>query len=125
MKPKETIYQTFRHRNLRLTGSRTALIEQFAAASQPLSYDDIKAELAMDKATFYRNMHTFESAGLIRRIASDEKRWYFELATSAHAHFVCTLCHRIECLDVRVPELPGGYGVDTVIYKGRCPACNA
>lgn len=125
MKPKETILALLQRRKLRLTATRETLIEWLLEASRPLSYDDAKTRLRMDKATFYRNMHTFEAAGVIRRIASDEKKWYFELATSPHAHFVCTVCHRILCLDTLPITVPEGCSVDTVIYKGRCPACNA
>jgi Fur family ferric uptake transcriptional regulator len=125
MRTKDRIFQFLKHRNLRLTGSRETLVECLLDASRPLCYDDVRAQLRMDKATFYRNMHTFESAGLIRRIESDDKKWYFELADSAHAHFVCTVCHRIFCLDELPIAPPEGYSVDTVVYKGRCPACNA
>jgi Fur family ferric uptake transcriptional regulator len=122
---KNTILQQCRDYNLRLTSTRRRIINQFVTATRPLSYDECKGTLQMDKATFYRNMHTFESAGLIRKIESDDKKWYFELATTAHAHFICDHCHRVECLE-EFPLIPiQGYSVDTVIYKGTCTSCNA
>ncbi len=122
MNCKNTVFERFKAHNLRLTRSRIALVERLIDAGAPLCYDDIK-ELAMDKTTFYRNMHTFEASGLIRRIESDDKKWYFELAGTLHAHFICSACHRVECLDsFRHPSLPG-YVIESATYKGTCPEC--
>ncbi|MDX1295541.1 MAG: transcriptional repressor [Sulfurimonadaceae bacterium] len=124
MNHTEQIFKTIQEHGLRLTNSRKALIEAFIGAGRPLSYEDLKTKINMDKATFYRNMHAFETAHIIRKIESDDKKWYFELATTTHAHFICNDCHSVECLDELPVQGLSGYTVDTVIYKGKCQACN-
>ena len=122
---KNTLFQLCKDYNLRLTHIRKSLLEKFVQATRPLSYDDCRESMQMDKATFYRNMHLFEDTGLVRKIESDDKRWYFELAGAEHAHFICSCCHSIECLET-LPQQPlQGYAVDTVIYKGTCRKCSA
>lgn len=121
---RESIFNHIRTQKLKLTPVRRKLIDAFLQATQPLSYDQCKPWFTMDKTTFYRNMHAFESARIIRKIESDDKKWYFELATTEHAHFICDQCHAIKCLE-DVPLQPlNGYTVDTVVYKGTCPQCN-
>ena len=125
MTDKEQIFKTIQNKNLRLTSSRKSLIERFTGAIRPLSYEDCKTSIDMDKATFYRNMHAFETAGVIRKIESDDKKWYFELSTTEHAHFICDRCHSVECLEELPLQHLSGYTVDTVIYKGKCQRCSA
>lgn len=125
MNQKEQIFTTLHEQGLRLTNSRRSLIELLINAGRPLSYEGIKDSINMDKATFYRNMHALEGAHIIRKIESDDKKWYFELATTTHAHFICDNCHSVECLDELPVQRLAGYSVDTVIYKGKCPSCNA
>lgn len=59
---KEFIHQ----KNLKFTVAREEILEIFTKASQPLAYEDIKTQLSMDKATFYRNMTTFEKKNILR-----------------------------------------------------------
>lgn len=122
---KNTLFQLCKDYDLRLTDIRKSLLEKFVHATRPLSYDDCKENLRMDKATFYRNMRLFEDTGLVRKIESDDKRWYFELAGTEHAHFVCRSCHGIECLEALPHQPLKGYSVDSVIYKGTCRKCSA
>jgi Fur family transcriptional regulator, ferric uptake regulator len=102
----ESLFNLLRQHRLRLTATRQALLASLLKASSPQSYDDLKASTTMDKATFYRNMNTFESIGIVRRIESDDRKWYFEIATAAHAHFICEQCHRIECLKAFPMDVP-------------------
>lgn len=125
MKMNETIFQQLQRHDLRITTIRKALIGHFAAASRPLSYNDLKDSLSMDKATFYRNMDRFEAAGIVRRIESDGRQWHFELANVPHPHFVCERCHRIECLQELPFSAPAGYRIASVVYKGTCRTCCA
>lgn len=118
------IADRFQTHKLRLTSTRKALISCFSDTNRPLSYDDVRASLEMDKTTFYRNMHTFETAGLIRKIESDDKKWYFEIAEAVHPHFICEACHNIECLETSAVFSLPGYTVDNIIYKGTCRSCN-
>lgn len=89
-------------------------------AARPLCYDDFN--LNVDKTTFYRNIAKFESENLICKLESDERKWYFELCTKPHAHFVCVKCKQIECIKDLNIEL-AGYEVKNITLKGVCRAC--
>lgn len=93
-------------------------------SAKPLCYEELKKELAMDKTTFYRNMTTFEDAGIVNGFESEDKKRYFEISKTPHAHFVCKKCYEIECLN----EIPIvnmiGYKVDNFILNGICKSCN-
>ncbi len=125
MHNREKVFQKFRSHGLRLTPIRKELIEHFINATRPLCYDDLKTLIPMDKATFYRNMQSFEHATLLRKIESDDKKWYFELANDIHAHFICDNCHSVECLAKAPMQALSGYRIDTIVYKGICPKCSA
>jgi Fur family ferric uptake transcriptional regulator len=76
----------------------------------------------MDKATFYRNISKFEEEGILNAFESNDKKRYFEVKLNPHAHFVCVVCNKVECIkDVSI-TLPG-YEVSTVIVNGKCPSC--
>ena len=104
----------FEDKNLKLTSARKELLEILSAEKKPISFDDIKNKISMDKATFYRNISKFET---------DKKR-YYEIQNSPHAHFICNSCNYIECLkDSSFIKLEGYKVLDT-IFKGICKNCN-
>ena len=55
MNSKELI----RSKSLKFTPAREALLEIFQKSAKPISYEDIKDKISMDKATFYRNVNAF------------------------------------------------------------------
>jgi Fur family ferric uptake transcriptional regulator len=109
---------------LKATPSRLTLLENLYFSNSPQSYEDMKNtfSLSMDKATFYRNMATFEEKGFISSIESPDKRRYYEYVDKKHAHFFCLSCGNIECLREKVFELEN-YKVETITVKGYCPKC--
>ncbi|WP_419770332.1 MAG: Fur family transcriptional regulator [Candidatus Marinarcus sp.] len=109
--------------NIKLTTARVAILELFTNASKPLSYEDIKSKLAMDKATFYRNITKFEEENLVTSFESNDKKRYFEIQKNPHAHFICSACSKIECLKQQSIHLEG-YKIENIIIKGLCPDCN-
>jgi Fur family ferric uptake transcriptional regulator len=113
----------FSHHGLKITDARSALVTILRAATAPLCYEQMKQQLLepMDKATFYRNMAKFETLGLVHKFESDDRKWYFELARSTHAHFICEECHQITCMDVHLGEVEGD--VKSIVLKGRCKEC--
>jgi len=106
---------------LKLTTARKAILEILHTSEHPLSYEDIKNKLLMDKATFYRNVAKFEDLGIVSKFESDDRKWYFELTTSTHAHFICEMCHQITCMNVDLGVLEGE--VKSIVLKGRCKEC--
>ena len=113
-------------KGLRITAPRQKILDLFSLQQHPISYEDYSAlDPTLDKSTFYRNIQTFESIGIIRSIESDEGKRYFEIASDSHPHFICRSCHNIICLsETTLPELHG-YRVESVIYKVECPQCSA
>ena len=108
---------------LKATAGRVALLQHLYRASTPQCYEDVKASLAIDKATFYRTMATFENAHIVSSFESFDKRRYYEFRRNPHAHFICQICGDIECLERSNIILPG-YTIDTIVVKGSCSHCN-
>lgn len=111
-------------KNLKVTTARKELLEILSAQKKPISFEDIKDKISMDKATFYRNVSKFESESILKSFESNDKKRYYELQESPHAHFICNKCNAIECLE-NAPLLKlEGYSIMDVIYKGMCKNCN-
>ena len=109
--------------NIKLTNARKSILDILINSSKPLSYEDIKDKISMDKATFYRNITIFEEENLINSFESNDKKRYFEIKRVAHPHFICSSCSKIECIhkkiDLNLPE----YKIDNIIIKGICKEC--
>lgn len=119
----ETLQTQLRENGLKATTARMTLLQTMQQANGPLCYEDLRDTLAMDKATFYRNMQQFEQHHLVNAFEANDRRRYYELTEATHAHFICTDCNRIECLHgVTQPELPGRR-VERIVIQGQCPAC--
>jgi len=110
-------------KKFKLTPARERILHLFSKASSPITYEDIKAELDMDKATFYRNIAKFEQEGILNGFESNNKKRYYELSKTLHAHFVCSKCHSIECLDEEYPFFLEGYTINNIIIHGVCGKC--
>ena len=118
------IEQLIKDKKIKLTTARVKLLEILKEANRPLCYEEIKKDISMDKATFYRNISKFEEEGILNAFESNDKKRYFELKLNPHAHFVCVECNRVECIkDVDI-ELPG-YEINNVIINGTCRSCLA
>lgn len=119
----ENIKDLINNSNIKLTTARSAILELLAEATSPLCYEDIKDKLSMDKATFYRNITKFEEENIINSFESNDKKRYFEILKNPHAHFICTSCSKIECVQEELPVILKGYQIDNIIIKGLCPTC--
>ncbi|XPV67798.1 MAG: Fur family transcriptional regulator [Halarcobacter sp.] len=107
----------------KLTTARKEILEIFIKANKPLSYEDIKDKLNMDKATFYRNIIKFENEDIINSFESNDKKRYFEILNKQHSHFICTVCSKIECIHEKLDIDIKGHQIDNIIIKGICPNC--
>lgn len=109
-------------KNIKLTTARVRLLEILQEANRPLCYEEIKKDISMDKATFYRNISKFEEEGILNAFESNDKKRYFEVKQNPHAHFVCVACNGVECIkniEINLPE----YEINNVIINGKCPSC--
>ena len=109
--------------NIKLTSARKSILDILINSSKPLSYEDIKDKISMDKATFYRNITIFEEGNIINSFESNDKKRYFEISKTPHSHFICSSCSKIECIhkkiDFNLPE----YKIENIIIKGICKYC--
>lgn len=114
-----------KQKNIKLTTARRAILEILFYAKKPLSYEDIKDDISMDKATFYRNITKFEQENIINSFESDNKKRYFGISQHPHPHFICTQCHKIECIKKPLNVNLEGYLIEDIILKGLCKNCNS
>jgi len=116
------IEESLKNKNLKLTAARREILHIFQEADSPISYEDIKSKLSMNKATFYRNIAIFEEKGLLNAFESNDKKRYFELKSKVHAHFICIICNKVECLEDMNINLQG-YEIHNIIVNGKCSQC--
>ena len=104
-----------RKAGLRPTRQRIALAELlFAKGDRHLSAEELHEEalavgVAVSLATVYNTLHQFTEAGLLRILALEGSRTYFDTNTSDHHHFFIEGENRvvdIEATPVSVHNLP-------------------
>ena len=120
---------------LKKTKVRTALLLHFMNMKHAQSYSDLQLAMAkeVDKSTLYRNLTSFEQAGIIHRINDHTgvSKYAFGAAPiqgNGHAHFVCECCETVYCMDepgALQPKVPKGFKANQVqtIIRGICAAC--
>jgi len=111
---------------LRPTRQRVALAELlFAKGDRHLSAEELHEEaqtagVAVSLATVYNTLHQFTDAGLLRILALESARTYFDTNTSDHHHFFIEGENRIMDIDhgpvtvSNLPEPPEGMEVANV-----------
>lgn len=109
------IEQRVRNAGLRPTRQRLALAELlFAKGDRHLSAEDLHEEaleagVAVSLATVYNTLHQFTGVGLLRILAMEGSKTYFDTNTSDHHHFYVEGENRVIDIDhwpVRVVNLP-------------------
>ncbi len=96
------IFEIIKQKGLRLTKTRRAVLELFAATHTPLSVPRILTELdcsgiSVNKTTVYRELETLETVGIVKSLSLGDRKQYFELASRGHHHhFVCLECDGVE-----------------------------
>ncbi|MGE4511677.1 MAG: Fur family transcriptional regulator [Sulfurimonadaceae bacterium] len=118
------IEKLIEEKNLKLTSARRELLEIFFHSLKPLSFEDVRSRIKMDKATFYRNVSKFEDQAILSSFESNDKKRYYELSTLKHAHFICKICNNIECVKESFSLTLEGYEIEDIILKGICKQCN-
>ncbi len=115
-----------REAGLRPTRQRLALAELlFARGNRHLSAENLHEEALMNRvpvslATIYNTLHQFTGAGLLREVAVDGSKTWFDTNTSDHHHFFVEDDNAV--LDIpagqigpgKLPEPPPGYEISRV-----------
>ncbi|QKP78622.1 transcriptional repressor [Methyloligella sp. GL2] len=120
------IGKLLREAGLRPTRQRVALASvlfdgEDRHVTAELLYDEVKDQnVPVSLATVYNTLHQFTQAGLLREVAVEGSKTYFDTNTSNHYHFLCDDSGElmdIEHGDVRVeglPAVPEGMAVSRV-----------
>lgn len=115
-----------RQSGLRPTRQRMALAEiLFAHGNRHISAESLHDEATIQRvpvslATIYNTLHQFTEAGLLREVAVDGSKTYFDTNTGEHHHFFVEDDN--EVIDIppgqmgvgQMPEPPPGYEVTRV-----------
>ena len=124
--PESDLAHTLRRAGLRPTRQRLALGELlFGAEDRHVTAEMLHAEAVsmgerVSLATVYNTLHQFRRAGLLREIAIDGSKAYFDTNTSNHNHFLIENEGRLvdipgACIALdRLPEPPEGMRISHV-----------
>lgn len=110
--------------DIKITPARVEILDLLTKSKKPVCYEEIRNELSMDKATFYRNISKFEDSKVVNSFESNDKKRYYEISKFPHAHFICTNCNNIKCIKQDLKVELKDYKIEDVILKGLCPTCN-
>ena len=123
-----------RKSGLRPTRQRMALAELlFARGNRHISAENLYEEATVARvpvslATIYNALHQFTDAGLLREVAVDGSKTYFDTNTTAHHHFFVEGDNALvdipgaEEIVSKIPAAPAGYEiarVDVVVRLRR------
>ena len=114
-----------RHAGLRPTRQRVALGRiLFAKGHRHVSAEDLHeeaqtADVRVSLATVYNTLHQFTEAGLLREVAIDGARTYFDTNMTEHHHFFVEgegrLIDMTDHIEIdRLPEPPDGMEITEV-----------
>ncbi len=90
---KPCVTAVLRMAGLRPTRQRIALAELLLGgphrhvSAEQLHGEALSAKVGVSLATVYNTLHQFQQAGLLREVAVDASRSYFDTDTSDHHHF--------------------------------------
>ena len=125
-KSRPEVRAMLRRSGLRPTRQRLALAGiLFARGNRHISAEGLHEEALIRRvpvslATIYNTLHQFTAAGLLRELAVDGSKTYFDTNTSDHHHFFVEDDNQVidipdGQMDVgRLPEPPPGYEISRV-----------
>ena len=132
----EVAIQRMKEKSLRVTGPRLTMLHLLAAASRPLSAEEIRdlaEDGSLDLVTVYRSLGALDDAGIVQRHPLERGRSLYALIAGGHHHHhvICRRCGRIErlpgCDAGRVEAAARGKGFSDLTHVmevyGICPSC--
>lgn len=126
--------EIFHQRGLKRTAVREAIVELLQRNLSAMDVEAIfeKLNYKFDRATIYRTMKVLEESGFVHKVMFQQKMYYaVGQRTVDHAHFHCSSCGRVECMDDMTKGIscafPEGYKVANVevVFLGTCNQCNS
>ncbi len=125
----------------RATRARIEVLAALLGAGEALTHHGVEKRLrrglGIDRVTLYRVLEWLTAQGLAHKHAGDDRIWRFAAAAgraggaahaAGHAHFQCSECGKVVCLDVaKLPAIavPRGFRRREVevTVKGSCAEC--
>jgi len=123
---KDRVGQILRDSGLRPTRQRISLAELLFAqgdrhlTAERLHEEAVSNDVPVSLATVYNTLHQFTEAGLLREVAIEGSKTYFDTNTSNHYHFFCErdgvlMDIPTDELDVQgLPEPPEGMEISRI-----------
>ena len=123
---RHTVQQRIIGEQLRMLGNHPTADDVYLAVSERLPN--------ISKATVYRTLHKMVAAGEAVEVHVGSGAERFDHRTDAHSHVVCTVCDKVEDVDVGTEydddawaeaSASTGFRItgQTLLYNGICPAC--
>lgn len=122
----EPLAEKLRGAGLRPTQQRLALAELLFqngdrhVCAEDLHAEAVSAKVAVSLATVYNTLNQFTEAGLLRELAIEGDRSYFDTNTSNHFHFFHDATRQLLDIDssgvkiIGMPMIPEGKEIDRV-----------
>ncbi|UJP02796.1 MAG: transcriptional repressor [Nitrosomonas sp.] len=132
-----TAEDMIRHNGGRATAGRIGILAILLAEQHAITHREIEQRLPqeqqLDRVTLYRALEWLAEKNLIHKVTSDDRAWRYhanrDVQSHQHAHFKCTCCAQVICLDKLPVErnwpLPAGYRFQEIelTVKGLCANC--
>ena len=128
-----------RDRGLRRTKALHALLSYLIKHQSPISWAGLSSKREIvevcDPSSAFRVLVKLEEIGLVRRMGSPNRSYYFTLTLPGghHDYLICTGCGKIEHLDMKCPvekleaKIISSTGFSQLYHQldffGICPAC--
>lgn len=138
-KVKSRFSDLLKGKNLKVTQPRVHVLEIISNKKYAVSQPELEKLLGdeFDRVTLYRSLAAFEEKGILHKILDLNGTATYALCAQGcdevahddrHAHFICSSCNNILCLDeVILPQInvPKGYTIQQteVTVIGLCAKC--
>ena len=134
----EDALDMIRKGGLRATAARISVLNVLLSADHALTHSEIEHALddrdgEIERVTVYRVLEWLVEQELAHKVIGADRVWRFNAqrhSVSRHAHFNCTHCGRVFCLENLSPvfalTLPPGFRMQKadVSLQGLCPQCS-
>lgn len=128
-----------REKGMRRTHALRQILRVLVKLDRPVGWANLAKEPDLtdscDPSSIFRILVKLEEIGLVRRVGSPERSYYFMLVLPGHhhEHIICRDCGKIENLDIECPveklekkvKTKTGYGeiYHELDFFGVCPKC--
>lgn len=139
MNDLENLIKLLKESNCKITPQRLAIYNVLNESKDHPNVEAIYKKLeptypTISLATIYKSLELFDQLGLIQVINLGENSFRYDGKAFLHPHLICSICHRVEDLNVEYfkdltqkVELSTNYKVfkQQLSFYGICPECSS